>query len=358
MRPHPAILCFVVAFGLGPLVLFAAVQDQETAQAQPQPQASTEAQTQASTPTFDEFLAGVRAEALTRGISQTTIDSALGNLTAPEPAVVAEDRTQAEEIQTLDEYLGQRITTKTIHTAREMLHTHGALLKKIEATYGVPPSLMVAIWGLESNFGRITGSYGTIQSLATLAYDNRRPAFRDELFHALAIVERGVITPAELKGSWAGAMGQPQFMPSSYLKHAVDFDADGRADIWSSPADVLGSMANYLKNAGWREGERWGREVKISHAAMARIKNAVPLRTSGCRALREITVARPLSEWSSLGVTLTSGAHLPKSSLEASLVRGDKRHFLVYRNYKAILDYNCSNSYAVSVGALADKIAR
>lgn len=348
MRRDAVVLCcFALVLVLGPCFVAAAIDETPT---------TDEATSQASS--FDDFLAGVRAEALTRGISQTTIDAALTDLTAPEPAVVAEDRAQPEETQTLDDYVTRRLTTRTIHTARDMLRAHAPLLKKIEASYGVPPSLMVAIWGLESNFGRVTGNYATIQSLATLAFDNRRPAFRDELFHALAIVERGVIGPTELKGSWAGAMGQPQFMPSSYLKHAVDFDRDGRADIWSSPADVFGSMANYLKNAGWREGERWGREVKISHAAMERIAEKVPLRTSGCRALRELTVARPLSEWNSLGVTLTSGARLPASSLEASLVRGAKRHFLVYRNYKAILDYNCSNSYAVSVGALADRITR
>jgi membrane-bound lytic murein transglycosylase B len=230
-------------------------------------------------------------------------------------------------------------------------------LKKIDAAYGVPPPLMVAIWGLESNFGRFTGRHATIQALVTLAYDNRRPLFRVELFEALAIVEQGGIRPAELKGSWAGAMGQPQFLPSSYRRHAVDFDGDGRADIWSSPADVFGSIANYLKNAGWRDGERWGREVRISPEVMGRIDAGVPLRSDGCRAIRELTVARPLSEWTGYGITLTSGAPLPESNLEASLVRGDERHFLVYRNYEAILAYNCSNSYAVSVGALADRIA-
>jgi peptidoglycan lytic transglycosylase B len=305
---------------------------------------------------FDEFLAGIRAEALEHGIRQATIDAALAGLTAPEPAVVEKDRAQPEVTQSLDQYLSQRLTTQTIQTARKMLHVHGPLLRKIERTYGVPPPVMVAIWGLESNFGRVTGTYATIPTLVTLAYDDRRPRFRAELFDALAIVDQGVLSPAELKGSWAGAMGQPQFIPSSYRKHAVDFDGDGRADIWSSPADVFGSIANYLKNAGWQKGERWGREVKITRTVLERIDRTVAMRTAGCGALRNLTVERPLSEWSALGVTLRSGARLPESTLEASLVRGEKRHFLVYRNYKAILDYNCSNSYAVSVGELAVRI--
>ncbi len=209
---------------------------------------------------------------------------------------------------------------------------------------------MVAIWGLESNFGTFTGTYPTIAALATLAYDGRRPIFRSELFSALAIVEERKVEPADLKGSWAGAMGQPQFMPSSYLRHAVDFDGDQTIDIWSSEADVFGSMANYLHAAGWREGERWGREVTVTAAVRAKIERGVPMRTSGCRATRDLTASRPVNRWTELGVTLVGGDPLPASTIPASLVRGQKRHFLVYRNYEAILGYNCSNSYAVSVG--------
>jgi membrane-bound lytic murein transglycosylase B len=151
-------------------------------------------------------------------------------------------------------------------------------------------------------------------------------------------------------------MGQPQFMPSSFLRHAVDFDDDQTIDIWASEADVFGSMANYLQAAGWRPGERWGREVRVTRAVMATIDRAVPMRSSGCRATRELTQRQPLDEWRALGVTLAGGAPLPKADMSASLVRGQKRHFLVYRNYEAILAYNCSNSYAVSVGLLADRI--
>lgn len=305
--------------------------------------------------TFEEFLAGVRVEALARGISEATVTLALSNLEL-QPVVVARDRAQPEQVQSLDAYLAQRMTPRTVATARDKAAQHAALLRRIKGAYGVPPPIMVAIWGLESNFGRFTGTYPIIAALATLAYDGRRPLFRVELLQALAIVEERGLTPADLKGSWAGAMGQPQFMPSSFMKYAVDFDGDQQIDIWSSEADVFGSMANYLRAAGWRDDERWGREVKISRSVMTTIDRTVPMRTTGCRAVRAMTVPRPLAEWRKLGVTLAGGAQLPSSSLSASLVRGQRRHFLVYRNYEAILDYNCSNSYAISVGMLADRI--
>lgn len=307
-------------------------------------------------PTFEEFLAGVRAEALKRGISEATLDRALSGL-QPEAVVVARDRAQPELVQSLDEYVERRLSARTIANAREMAARHAKLLRQVDEKYGVPPPLMIAIWGLESNFGTFTGSYPTISALATLAYDGRRALFRSELFAALAIIEQKKIEPAVLKGSWAGAMGQPQFMPSSFLKHAVDFDEDKEIDIWTSTADVFGSMANYLQAAGWRDGERWGREVRISRTVMAKIDRSVGMRSGGCRAVRELTTARSLGTWRQLGVTLTSGQALPKADMSASLVRGNKRHFLVYRNYEAILSYNCSNSYAVSVGMLSDRIA-
>jgi membrane-bound lytic murein transglycosylase B len=309
----------------------------------------------ATSPSFEEFLAGVRAEALTRGISQATLDRALNGL-QPDTVVVARDRAQPELVQSLDEYVERRLSARTIATAREMASHHTKLLRQVDKRYGIQPALMIAIWGLESNFGKFTGSYPTISALATLAYDGRRPLFRSELFAALAIVEQRKIEPAELKGSWAGAMGQPQFMPSSFLRHAVDFDGDQSIDIWTSTPDVFGSMANYLQNAGWREGERWGREVRVTKTVMARVERSVGMRPGGCRAVRELSTTRPLETWRELGVTLTNGTPLPKADMSASLVRGQKRNFLVYRNYEAILSYNCSNSYAVSVGLLSDRI--
>jgi membrane-bound lytic murein transglycosylase B len=305
---------------------------------------------------FAEFLTEVGIDAAARGISQATIDAAFTGLT-PEPVVVTRDRAQPEQALSLDTYVARRVTTRAQAIGREQRRVHRAVLAKVEEAYGVPPSVVVAVWGLESSFGRFTGTYSTVRALATLAYDGRRPLFRTELLSALEIIDRGHATFDRLKGSWAGAMGQPQFMPSSYLKHAVDFDGDGHANIWSSPADVFASTANYLRSAGWTGGERWGREVRIPAVAITAIDREAPMRTEGCRALRALTTPRPLTFWTAKGVTLPNGGALPAADLEASLVRGVRRHFLVYRNYEAFLDYNCSNAYAVSVGVLADRIA-
>jgi membrane-bound lytic murein transglycosylase B len=270
---------------------------------------------------------------------------------------VARDRAPPEQVQSLDAYLQQRLSSRTLKSAAEMRKKYRDVLARIGARYGVPPEVLIAVWGIESNFGKFTGSRPVIKALATLAFDARRPTlFRAELFHALTILDRGDIELDDLTGSWAGAMGQPQFMPSSYLKHAVDFDGDGRADIWKTESDVFASIANYLKSAGWVEGERWGRPVRVSRAVLDRIERQVPMRSAGCRAVREMTQARPLSRWTALGVVLTNGQALPKADMEASLVRGVKQHFLVYRNYHALLDYNCSNSYAVAAGMLADRV--
>ena len=270
---------------------------------------------------FESFLQDVRREALERGISSATLDAALSGL-APDPVVVTRDRTQPEVVQSLDAYLAQRLSPRTITTARRMAVEHRQVLTRVEADFGVPSSLMVAVWGLESNFGRFTGTYPTIQALATLAYDNRRTLFRSELFAALTMIDRGVVDRTLMKGSWAGAMGQPQFMPSSFLKHAVDFNADGQIDIWTSTPDVFGSMANYLRSSGWMAGERWGREVRVTKAVLSEIDRAVPMRASGCRARQAMTQTRPLTTWAALGVTLKDGSPLPKADLEASLVRG------------------------------------
>jgi membrane-bound lytic murein transglycosylase B len=308
-----------------------------------------------ATPSFDAFLEGVRTEALKRGISTATLDGALQGL-SPDPVVVTRDRTQPEVVQSLDAYLKSRLSARTIATARKMALEHRALLTDVESRYGVPRALMVSVWGLESNFGRFTGTYPTVRALATLAYDNRRALFRSELFAALTMIERGLVDSTSMKGSWAGAMGQPQFMPSSFLEHAVDFDGSGRIDIWTSTADVFGSMANYLKSSGWVAGERWGREVRVTKEVLNAIDRDVPMRTSGCRARQAMTVSKPLAEWAKLGVTLTNRAPLPKADMSASLVRGQARYFLTYQNYEAILDYNCSHSYAIAAGLLADSV--
>jgi membrane-bound lytic murein transglycosylase B len=305
---------------------------------------------------FAEWLAQLRKDALARGITEATVESALTGV-EPLPVVVERDRTQAERTQTIDEYLRRRVDRKTVTTAREMMKRHAAILEKVSAQYGVPSSILVAVWGLESSFGRFTGVRPTIAALATLAYDNRRAAmFREELFSALLILDRGDIGLAKMKGSWAGAMGQPQFMPSSYLKYAEDFDNDGKRDIWDSLPDVFASVANYLKRNGWTAAARWGRAVLVPAGAKEKIEAAAPLRTAGCEAVRQMTEALPLSEWNALGVRTTGKEALPKSEMAASLVRAGARNFLVYDNYAVLLQYNCAHAYALAVGLLADSL--
>jgi membrane-bound lytic murein transglycosylase B len=308
-------------------------------------------------PPFEDWLAALRAEALAMGISQRTVDAALGSVERL-PVVVERDRTQAELTLTLEQYLQRRVPPRAVRTARDMAKRHRADLQRVATQYGVPRAVIVAIWGLESNFGRFQGVRPTVATLATLAYDGRRQTlFRDELFAALRILDSGDVAPDALRGSWAGAMGQSQFMPSSYLKWAADGDGDGRRDIWTSLPDVFASIASYLKEHGWARGQRWGRELRLTDQTAARVAAAVPLRLTGaCQAEREMTEARPLSDWRKLGVTQKSGAALPTSEIPASLVRVDTHRFLVYPNYEALLGYNCAHTYALSVAFLADRI--
>jgi len=215
----------------------------------------------------------------------------------------------------------------------------------------------VAIWGMESRYGRLTGRTPVFQALATLAWEPRRAAyFRGELFDALSMVDRGRIPPAEMTGSWAGAMGQAQFMPSNYLKYAVDFDRDGRTDIWKNTGDALASIANYLKGFGWKNDQTWGREVKVPPDARAAIAESIPRRTEGCYAIRNMTERVPIERWRTLGVTRVDGGPLPATEVPAGLVDVGERTFLVYPNYDAILGYNCAHYYALTVALLADAI--
>lgn len=309
-------------------------------------------------PTFAEWLAGVRAEALTRGIREDIVDAALADVVEPQPIILERDRAQAEVVLSLEKYISRRLTPKLIKSGREAYAANRALLDQVAGRYGVPPRIIVAIWGIESNYGRFSGVRPAVPALATLAWDPRRAAFfRGELFNALEIVNRGDIDLPQLRGSWAGAMGQVQFMPSSYLKFAEDFDGDGHRDIWSTSADVFASIANYLHGHGWTADETWGREVTVTAAARSRITEDVPQRSGGCSAMRNMAGPLPLARWQALGVRLPSGAALPKRDLAAALVSGDTRHFLVYSNYDALLEYNCAHSYAISVALLGEAIA-
>jgi membrane-bound lytic murein transglycosylase B len=304
---------------------------------------------------FDEWLSVLRAEALTRGISETTLDRALAGL-EPLDVVIQRDRSQAELVQTLDQYLQERLTRKIVEKAQEERKAHATLLKEVSGKYGVPAGVLIAIWGIESNFGRFSGVRPTIATLATLAYDPRRSTmFRQELFDALKILDSGDVEPSAMRGSWAGALGQPQFMPSSFLLYAQDFDGDGRRDIWQSQPDVFASIANYLTAHGWNKEQTWGREVTLPAALIERLPDEAPMQTAGCLARRQMTVPLPLKAWKKLGVRTVTRRPLPSSDIEASLVSGERRHFLVYPNYQALLEYNCVNAYGLSVALLADR---
>ncbi len=308
-------------------------------------------------PSFAEFLAGIRTEALARGIRPEIVDQALEGIEEPSAVVIERDRSQAEIVQTLEKYLSQRVTDTQVATAREMLTTHHDLLEEIGATYDVPPALLVSIWGFESNFGRFVGVRPTVAALATLAWDPRRSSlFRRELFAALEILNRGDIDFPSMKGSWAGAMGQVQFMPTSYLKFAEDYDGDGRRDIWSTPADIFASIANYMHGMGWKNGDGWGREVSVSAEARRKIANGLERRTGSCQATRDMTLSLPAARWRELDVHTLGGGPLPENTPDAALVTGESRAFLVYRNYDALLEYNCAHSYAIGVGLLTDSM--
>lgn len=308
-------------------------------------------------PPFQVWLAAVREEALTRGIRPEIVTQALGDVQEPLPVVIERDRSQAETVLPLETYVNRRLSRRTIANGRQMFARHQAVLADIEAEYGVPARIIVAIWGIESNFGRFSGVRPTVAALATLAWDPRRATFfRGELFDALEILNRGDIEYGRMKGSWAGAMGQPQFMPSSYLRYAADHDGDGRRDIWTSTPDVFASIANYLKGHGWTPDQRWGREVSIGADAAQRIADGVGRRDGTCQATRNMSVGLPLAEWTRLGVRAQNGSPLPTAAVTASLVSGASRHFLVYGNYDALLGYNCAHAYALSVALLGDRL--
>ena len=296
---------------------------------------------------FYAFLAGVRREAAAQGIRAPTVDSAL-RVAQFLPHVIELDRKQPEQLMTFSEYLDKVVTPQRKEDARRELTANRSLLSGIWQRYGVEPPIIVALWGLESDFGKITGNYPVISSLATLAFDGRRSSyFRGELIAALRILDQGHIRVEDMTGSWAGAMGQCQFMPSSFLSYAVDYDGDGRRDIWNDRADVLASIANYIGRLGWRGGESWGREVLVPPGFDPRYSG--------------LELKRPTGEWGRLGVRSIDAGPLASRESEASLVMPDGAGgpaLLVYENFRVIMKWNKSTYFAASVGYLADSMAR
>jgi len=295
---------------------------------------------------FAACLDELGAEARARGLSVTLVDEVLAGLEY-QPRVIELDRTQPEFSQTFSAYLGARVTEDRVRRGRELLAHHREFLARLTRDYGVPGRYLIAFWGLETNFGTFMGNMPTLDSLATLACDPRRTEyFAEQLLTGLELLERESLSPQRMRGSWAGAMGHTQFMPSAYLQYAVDGDGDGRIDLWDSAADALASGAHYLQKLGWNRGERWGREVRLP-ADFAWHESGVDNR-------------KRLHEWRDLGVRRADGGALPVAGMEAALLlpqghRGPA--FLVYPNFEVIMQWNRSQAYALSVGHLADRLA-
>lgn len=313
-----------------------------------------EAQDQAA---FEAFLGGVRAEAIERGIRADIVDSAFRGLT-PNRRVVKRDRNQAEFTLTLDIYRNRVVTPANVAAGRRKADRHGVLLQAVAKKYGVQPRFILAIWGIETRYGAVTADVPLIRAVATLAFDKRRSSFyRKQLFAALEMVNRGHIDLDSMYGSWAGAMGQPQFIPTSYLAFAQDFDGDGRRDIWKSEGDVFASIANYLAKHGWRDDLTWGRRVRVPDGLVAGLGAPDRPAAPGCRATTY--AEKTLPQWQELGVRRANGRDLPTRDIPAALVipkEGQGEAYLVYRNYAAIMAYNCAHLYAITVGTLADRI--
>ncbi|MBB3065639.1 lytic murein transglycosylase [Limibacillus halophilus] len=310
-------------------------------------------------PDFEPWLEQLREEALQRGISAATIQAALSHI-KPLEKVLKKDRNQAEFKLTFASYSARVLTAENIDRGRALLQEHATLLNKVSQSYGVQPRFIVAIWGLETRYGAITGSDDILPGLTTLAYDRRRSQFfREQVFAALQMVDKGYIELSEMRGSWAGAMGQPQFMPTSYMEYAQDFDGDGRRDIWNNLGDVFASIANYLSRHGWSDDLTWGRPIRLPVNFQRSLDAFAYKGEKGCRAERSMTITKILPEWQALGIRNEDGSDLPSRPIPAAIVQPDGPDggaFLVYSNYRSVLRYNCAHLYALTVGTLADKL--
>ncbi|HEY4254187.1 MAG TPA: lytic murein transglycosylase [Roseomonas sp.] len=295
---------------------------------------------------FGRFLAQLRTDAQRSGIRAQTLDRALANL-RPNDRVVALDRRQAESVLSWEEYRERIVSPTRIQAGQRHYAENRDLLTRIGARYRVSPKVCVAIWGMETNYGGNTGGFGVIDALATLAWEGRRASyFRTELLAALRILDEGHVTPERMRGSWAGAMGQPQFMPTNFERLAVDFDGDGRRDIWDSRADALASIANYFAHSGWRENENWG------FAAQA------PAGFDTERA--DTSQRRSLREWSRAGWRRSDGSALPQTEAEAGIVVPNRtttgQVYLGQQNFRVIRRYNSPVNYALAVALLSERL--
>jgi membrane-bound lytic murein transglycosylase B len=295
---------------------------------------------------FPTWLAELRAEAVSRGASAATIDAAFAQVQEPLPRVIELDRSQPEFVQTFSGYMQRSMSATRIARGQQLMAEHRALFAEVQAKYGVQPHYLTSFWALESNFGQFTGGFSVLNALATLAWDPRRAQmFRDQFLTALRIIDDGHITAEGMTGSWAGAMGQLQFMPDTFEAYAVDGDGDGKIDIWGSLPDVLHSAANYLARAGWKGDERWGREVVLPEGFDL--------------ALAGTNVRKSVTEWNALGVKRADGSSLGNADIEGSIIlpAGAKGPaFLGYQNFRTTMVWNNSTFYAIAVGHLADRL--
>lgn len=301
---------------------------------------------EAEQPDFDQCVVGLQERARGEGISAATVTDVLGAVQYV-PRVIELDRRQPEFTQTFTDYFGRRVTEDRVARGRALLAEHRTLLQRVQDDTGVPPHYLVAFWGLETNFGSFFGNMSVPDSLATLACDPRRSEyFTSELMSALRIIDAGDITPERMLGSWAGAMGHVQFMPSVFLRYAVDGDGSGRRDLWGSIPDAMASAGNFLRGIGWQPGLRWGREVRLPEGFAYELAGR--------------SQKSSLNTWRERGVTMADGQPLPATDLEASLLVPSGHQgpaFLVYDNFEVIMRWNRSEFFALAVGHLADRIA-
>ena len=294
---------------------------------------------------FADYVTNIKIEAKESGINPQVVDQAFANVEFLQRSVKA-DKAQPEFKLTLDSYIPRAVPDWKIKQAREAYKKHYSLLQKIGKEYGVQPRFIVALWGIETNFGKLTGRHYVISSLTTMAYQGRREAlFKKQLFAALTILEQGHIKADEFIGSWAGAMGQVQFMPTSYLNYAIDYDGDGKKDIWNTYADVFASAANYLQTEGWNDQQTWGRQISLP--------------VGFDNKLASLKIKKTLQQWQALGVRRFNGLDLPNVNIKASIVIPDDksgRIYLAYNNYQVLMHWNRSYYFATAVCHLSERI--
>lgn len=300
----------------------------------------------ANAKSVDGFVAELKDKARAEGSSEQLLNQVFAGF-KPNPKVVKADKSQPEDKLRFTKYRQNIVSDYRILRGRENYRKHRALLEQVATRYGVPAKYIVALWGTETAYGKVTGGYNVPRALATMAYEGRREEFfTTEFLESLNIINAGHISFEQMKGSWAGAMGQCQFMPSSFNNFAVDYDRDGDKDIWNSLPDVFASIANYLKQSGWKEDERWGRKVRLPQGFNL--------------SQEDINGFFPLAHWKNQGITYLDGTPLPDTEIDAAFMlpgAPEEGAYLIYRNYHVLLKWNFSRFFGTAVGLLADEIA-